>query len=56
MIDVDQVALFRLGRIAATPGVISNIPPEDTVEALLRHSQGEAMRRSRRVVRFFGAW
>lgn len=41
MIDVDQIALFRLGRVVATPGVISSVPPEDTVQALLRHSQGD---------------
>lgn len=32
---------FPLGTLVATPGVLSDIPPEDAIVALARHLQGD---------------
>lgn len=41
MEDVNTVALFPLGRIVMTKGVCAAISPDETLTALLRHSQGD---------------
>ena len=34
-------ALFRMGRIVATPGALEALTPEDILHALGRHSRGD---------------
>lgn len=41
MLDVNQIALFPLGRILTTSGLLATIAPDDWVEALLRHALGD---------------
>jgi len=41
MPDVNQIALFPLGRIVITRGVHSAIAADELLTALLRHAQGD---------------
>ena len=41
MPDVNQTALFPMGRIVITRGVLEAIPAEETLIAVFRHSQGD---------------
>jgi len=35
------IALFRLGRIVATPNALARIPAEDITQVLARHQAGD---------------
>jgi len=41
MIDVKEIALFPLGRIVTTRGLVASISPDEWVDALLRHALGD---------------
>lgn len=41
MEDVNQLALFPLGKIVVTKGVHSAVPTDDLLNAVLRHAQGD---------------
>lgn len=41
MFDIDEVALFPLGRIVITQGVMSGVPADEVASAVVRHSQGD---------------
>jgi len=41
MQDVNQMALFPLGKIVMTKGMHSTVTAEEILDALLRHAQGD---------------
>lgn len=41
MIDSIQIALFRIGRIVATPPALSKLSPDDVLKGLQRHQSGD---------------
>ncbi|MCC7339281.1 MAG: type I restriction endonuclease subunit M [Pirellulaceae bacterium] len=38
---LEEQALFALGKIVATQGAMSEIPAEDLLKGIVRHSQGD---------------
>jgi hypothetical protein len=41
MMTTNAKALFPMGTIVMTKGILNTVSPEDTLTALLRHSQGD---------------